>query len=460
MPLPVPATRLGLAGKVVILVFLHVAVTAAGAALALRFTSRPALVLSAGLLAGTALALLSVRHSLATARRTLAALGDGVRSFRDSDFSLRLAAHREDEIGELVGLYNEMGDALRAERHDLYQRELLLDTVLQGAPIGILLEDRNGRVAFANRTARDLLGVHGRLEGRLLSELGQGSTRELQEALAAPVDTLFTVGTEGDEETYRTVRRPFQINMRPHVLHIIERLTPELRRREVEVWKQAIRVMNHELNNSLAPIRSLAHSARQAAARPDHAAMLEPILATIEERATHLAGFLEGYARFARLPRPRPEAVSWSEFLDGVHALVAFRMEGAPPAERGWFDPAQMQQVLINLLKNAHEAGGDPAEVAVSVLCTPHGETALRVVDRGRGMQAADMKRALLPFYSSKPAGTGVGLALCKEIIEAHGGRLRVQNRPGGGLMVTCWLNAGTGVRPAALPGTVLPRGG
>jgi nitrogen fixation/metabolism regulation signal transduction histidine kinase len=452
MPSFPPAKRVGLAGKLVLLVFVHVAATAAAAALALRFTSRPALVLAAGLVAGTLLAALTVRRSLASVRRTLGALGDGVRGFRDSDFSLRLAEARGDEIGELVGLYNEMGDALRAERHDLYQRELLLDTVLQGAPIGILLEDRHGRVAFANRTARDLLGIPGRLEGRLLSELGEGVTRELQEALAAPADSLFTVGAEGDEETYRTVRRPFQINMRPHVLHLIERLTPELRRREVEVWKQAIRVLNHELNNSLAPIRSLAHSARQAAGRPEHAAMLEPILATIEERATHLAGFLEGYARFARLPRPRPEAVSWSEFLEGVQALVPFHLEGEPPAERGWFDPAQMQQVLINLLKNAHEAGGDPAEVAVSVHPTPHGETALRVVDRGRGMQAADMKRALLPFHSTKPAGTGVGLALCKEIVEAHGGRLRLQNRPGGGLMVTCWLGPGAGIRDAATP--------
>src|SRR6185503_19184789 len=201
-----------------------------------------------------------------------------------------------------------------------------------------------GRPAAPGRGARAAEGGRGPARRRLLSELGAGSTRELQDALAAPADTLFTVGAEGDEETYRTVPRPFQINMRPHVLHLIERLTPELRRREVEVWKQAIRVMNHELNNSLAPIRSLAHSARQAAARPEHSAMLEPILATIEERATHLAGFLEGYARFARLPRPRPEAVSWSEFLDGVHALVPFRLEGEPPAERAWFAPAQMQQ--------------------------------------------------------------------------------------------------------------------
>jgi nitrogen fixation/metabolism regulation signal transduction histidine kinase len=450
MRTPGRAPRLSLAGKVLLLVIVHVAVTAAAAAAAARLTSSPAAVLSAALIAGTLLAIFTVRQSLARAQRTLEALGDGVRSFRDADFSLRLTPTRSDEIGELVDLYKEMGDALREERHDLYQRELLLDTVLQGAPIGILLADGNRRVVFANRAARDLLGVTGRLEGRLLGELGQRSRRELQEALDAPADTLFTVGGEGEEETYRSVRRPFQINMRPHVLHIIERLTPELRRREVEVWKQAIRVMNHELNNSLAPIRSLAHSARQAAGRPEHAGMLDGLLATIEERATHLAGFLEGYARFARLPRPRPEAVGWEDFLVGVQALAPFRLEGEPPAERGWFDPAQMQQVLINLLKNAHESGSAPEEVAVSVLQTPHGETALRVVDRGRGMEEAEMKRALLPFYSSKPAGTGVGLALCKEIVEAHGGRLRLQNRPGGGVMVTCWLPASAGLRPAA----------
>ena len=435
------------------------AVTAAGAAAAARFTTSPLRVLAAGLLAGAALGLVTVRPSLSRARRTLQALGDGVRSFRDSDFSLRLTPAQGGEIGELVTLYNEMGDALREERHDLYQRELLLDTVLQAAPVGILLEDRNRRVVFANRAARELLGWTGRIEGRLLADLAAQSRRELWEALDAGSDTLFTVGGEGeDEETYRAVRRPFQINMRPHVLHIVERLTPELRRREVEVWKQAIRVMNHELNNSLAPIRSLAHSARRAAVLPEHAGMLDGVLATIEERATHLAGFLEGYARFARLPRPRPEAVAWGEFLEGAQALAPFRLEGEPPAERGFFDAAQMQQVLLNLVKNAHESGSAQEQVTVSVVRTAHGETALRVADRGRGMEAAEMKRALVPFYSSKPAGTGVGLALCKEIVEAHGGRLRLQNRSGGGLVVTCWL-PDTGVpAPSARAAATGPR--
>jgi two-component system, NtrC family, nitrogen regulation sensor histidine kinase NtrY len=115
-------------------------------------------------------------------------------------------------------------------------------------------------------------------------------------------------------------------------------------------------------------------------------------------------------------------------------------LDGRPPEEPGHFDPAQMQQVLLNLLKNAYEAGSAEDEVKVSVHRTVDGASPVRVLDRGRGMDDEVMKRALLPFYSSKPAGTGLGLPLCQEIVEGHGGRLRVQARPGGGLVVTCTL--------------------
>lgn len=463
-PTPSPSagparTRSSVAAKAALLVGAHVLVTAGASALAALLLPRPLLVFAAGAAAGALLSVFTVRRALASARRTLTALSDGVRSFRDTDFSMRLAATRDDELGELVALYNEMGDALRAERHDIYQRELLLDTVLQGAPVGILLEDRNGRVVYGNRAARDLLGARARLEGRVLDEVLAGCRRELREALGSPGDALFTVGGEGEEETYRTARRVFHLNMQPNVLHLVERLTPELRRKEVELWKRAIRVMSHELNNSLAPIRSLSHSARQAAGRPEHAALLEGILATIEERATHLAAFLEGYARFARLPPPRPEPVDWRHFLESVHAMSPFQLAAVPPAEPGWFDAVQMQQVLINLLKNAQESGSPVHEIGVSVHLTAQGESVLRVSDRGPGMDASVMKKALLPFHAStKEAGSGVGLALCKEIVEAHGGGLRIENRTGGGLVVTCWLpagpfaRAGTSVAPVAAP--------
>lgn len=217
-----------------------------------------------------------------------------------------------------------------------------------------------------------------------------------------------------------------------------ERLTPELRRQEVAVWKKAIRLINHELNNTIAPISSLFHSARVAQALPQHQHKVDDIYATIEERLAHLRGFLESYAQFARLPEPRRERTRWSDLLDDVRALYDFRIDGTPP-EEAFVDRAQMQQVLINLIKNAHESGSDPSEVVVSIRRTADG-TILRVVDRGRGMSEDVMRQALLPFYSTKPSGTGIGLALCNEIIEAHGGRLRLQAREGGGTVVTAWM--------------------
>ena len=435
-----PERRFSLAGKLTLLILaqgLGVAVVAAAAA---WLRPWPWLVLASGAAAALLLAMAVSGRVLGSARRTFAALTDGIRSFRDGDFSLRLAVTRRDELGDLVGLYNEMGDALREERHDIYQRELLLDTVLQGAPMGIVLAGPTGRVAYANRAARQLLSGGRRMEGQSFESVLAACPVEIRDTLTQPGDALFTVPVEGEEETYRVARRTFQLNMQSHVLYIVERLTPELRRQEVEVWKKAIRIMNHELNNSLAPIRSLVHSARHVVGHPEHEHRLEGIFETLEERATYLSEFLEGYARFARLPRPQKRQVAWADFLEGVKRMTPFVLDGRPPEEPGHFDPAQMQQVLLNLLKNAYEAGSAEGEVKVSVHRTVDGTSSVRVLDRGRGMDDEVMKRALLPFYSSKPAGTGLGLPLCQEIVEGHGGRLRVQARPGGGLVVTCTL--------------------
>src|SRR6266850_4834225 len=196
--------RFSLAGKLALLVAADVAVTAGVAALVTRVLPQPGLVLALSLGAGLVFGLWSLGRGLSSVTRTLQALTDGVRSFRDQDFSLRLSVRRHDELGELVALYNEMGDALRAERHDLFQRELLLDTVLQGAPIAIVLAGPTGRVVYANRSARDLLGAGHKLEGRALGELLASLPIEMRDALAASGDALFTVGREGEEETYRT----------------------------------------------------------------------------------------------------------------------------------------------------------------------------------------------------------------------------------------------------------------
>jgi nitrogen fixation/metabolism regulation signal transduction histidine kinase len=386
-------------------------------------------------------AILLSRRFARPLRRTLGAVADGISGMKDGDFSFSVAARRDgrsDELGQLVQAYNGLGEILREERQGLLQRELLLDTVIQSTPLALVLTSDTGRVLYSNLAARQLFSAGRKLEGLEFAHVLSTAPAALRQAFAAEHDSLFTVEIAGEPEIFHLSRRGFRLNARPHVLHLLKQLTRELNAQEVATWKKVIRVIAHELNNSLAPISSLAHSGQQLARVPDMA-RLERVFATIEERAAHLKTFIEGYARFAKLPQPRPTRVEWPAFLATLADALPFRVAGAVPQESAYFDPAQLQQVLINLLKNAHESGSPAEEVMVAVEESA-ASWQLRVLDRGSGMAEADLRNALLPFYSTKPTGTGLGLTLCREVLEAHGGRIALANREGGGLAVTLWL--------------------
>jgi two-component system, NtrC family, nitrogen regulation sensor histidine kinase NtrY len=432
------------AGTLLLLALVGPIATAGAATAAAAFDLAPLAIAGASLTAAVLVTLAVMLPALRGPRRILSALEDGVRGFRDGDYSLRLAVEREDELGALVSVYNQIGETLRDERRDIFQRELLLDTLLHGVPVATLLVGPSGRVLFSNRAARHLLGHGRRLEGHRIAEILAAAPPELAAVLpmspVAESDALFTVRIDGEDETFKAGRRSFQLGGQEHTLYLVERLTPELRRHEVEAWKNAVRIVNHELNNSLAPIRSLVNSARSVLDKPEHRHRLEDIFATVAERVTHLAAFLDGYAAFARLPAPRKRDVVWADLLDRVRQICPFEIEGPVPSAPACIDPSLMEQVLINLVKNARESGGPLDEVKVSVRLAADGGFVLTVVDRGRGMDEEVLRRALVPFYTSKPQGTGLGLPLSSEIVEAHGGRLQLDNRTGGGLAVTCRL--------------------
>ncbi len=449
--------RFSLAGRLALIVLLDLVVAAAVAGGAAELGLPPWSVALSALALAAPFAAWTVGRFWDPVQATLRAVTDGVRSFHEDDFSLRLVAARSDELGELVDLYNRLGDALRLERNEIYQRELLLDTLLQGAPMAIVLSNELDRVVFANTAARRLLAGGERLHGRELGDAMAAAPAELRRAIASGEDLLLSChASDGGEETWRIVHRRFLLNTSEQRLLVVERITPELKRQEVEIWKRVIRLMTHELNNSLAPVSSLVHSARHVAGRPDRAHRLEEIHEAIAERVEHLCRFLEGYARFARLPKPRPEPVAWRDFLEGVRRFFPFRTDAIPEAT-GFFDPAQMQQVLINLVKNAAEAGGPIEDIEVA-LEEEKGGWLLHVLDRGPGMDEDTMRAALLPFYSSKPAGSGLGLPLCAEILSAHGGALRLQRRPGGGTAVTCILPVRSPERPRLVAESAQPR--
>ena len=368
------------------------------------------------------------------------ALRDGVSSLRDGDFSTSVATRRRDELGELVEVYNGLGDVLRRERQSLFQRELLLDTVIQTTPLALVLCNRAGRIVYSNTSARRLFIAGKPLNGHDFGSILAAVDAGFGQAVAAQRDGLFTIDEEGDPHTYHLSCREFTLNGQPHRLYVFKQLTHELSRQEVATWKKVIRVISHELNNSLAPISSLAHSGRLLVERPDRD-KLDAVLSTIEERSAHLKTFIEGYARFARLPAPRLERVDLAAFVASLRNTVSFESGGGAANGDGDFDPGQMERVLINLLKNAHESGSAPGDVRLDV---SREGAALRfeVRDRGSGMSETVLRNALLPFYSTKQTGTGLGLPLCREIVEAHGGRLAIANRSGGGLRVSVVLPA------------------
>jgi signal transduction histidine kinase len=307
--------------------------------------------------------------------------------------------------------------------------------------LAIVLTGSRGRIVIANRAARELFTLrHDRLEGQSFPEILERCPEALRDALAGGRDSIFSVGRGEQPEVFHVARRSFELNGQRHDLTLVKPLTPELRRQEVEIWKRAIRTLTHEINNSLAPIASLAGSLRQMAGDPRHRERMAKALDVIEERSDHLKEFLAGYGRFARLPAPCPRRVEWPDFLAELRELFPFALEGEPPARTSCFDPVQMQQALINLLKNAQESGSPPAEIRLAVEDLGPGGVRFRVRDRGSGMSDEVMRSALLPFYTSKPAGSGLGLPLCREIVEAHGGHLRIERRPGGGTEVVCWL--------------------
>jgi len=366
------------------------------------------------------------------------ALSGSVVAFRDGDFSFSIGAERGDEVGDLVQAHNELGRVLREERQHLFQRELLLDTVVQNTPTALALVEEGGHVVYANIAARQLLNGGRSLNGQSFAEIVAAAPEPLARAIASGADGLFSVQLDREEETFHFSQRAFKLQGKPHRLYQLKRLTRELARQEVATWKKVIRVISHELNNSLGPIRSLSHSGREFARLGD-LTRLSTVFQTIEERTHHLENFTQGYARFAKLPQPRPESIAWLPFLDALSRHFAFRLADAPPDVPGWFDRGQVEQVLINLLKNAHESGGDPTAIELAASVRGH-DLRIEVRDRGSGMSETVLANALLPFYSTKRSGSGLGLALAREIAEAHGGRVQLANRADGGLVVTLVL--------------------
>ncbi|WP_444997635.1 sensor histidine kinase [Aliikangiella sp. IMCC44359] len=366
--------------------------------------------------------------------KILTALHDGFHNFLDHDFSISLAKTRNDELGDLVDVYNKVSETLRDERVYLYQRELLLDTVIQTTPLCLVLVDDSNAIIYSNNAARQLFHSGKAINGLNFKSLLQAQAKPFSQAVDSGLSGLFNVIEEDSYETYHLTQNNFLLNSKKHQLYLFKKLTKEISRQEVNTWKKVIRLISHELNNSLAPISSLAYSGQLLSNQPE-LNKINHIFITIEERAKYLQSFIEGYAKFSRLPQPIIKPIEAYPFLENLKKIKDFTIECQDKQKTVDCDPSQLQQVIINLIKNAHESGSNKHAIKLTIEFKDN-LTEIKITDRGKGMSEKNLKNALLPFYSTKSQGTGLGLPLCKEIIEAHGGKIIISNRKNGGLSV------------------------
>ncbi len=350
-------------------------------------------------------------------------------ALREGDYSIRIRpGRRDDAVGEVAMEVNILGETLKSQRQEMVDATNLLRTVMREIDLAVFAFDENNELQLANRAAERLLAQpQDRLLGRTAQDLGLGGAFE-GEAVRTIKHTF-----PGGIGRWGMRRSTFRESGMPHTLIVMADLSQALREEERQAWQRLVRVLGHELNNSLTPIKSMAGSLCMLL-------NMEPLpddwledsrrgLTVINARAESLARFMSSYSRLARLPQPELRPMKIAPLIRRVAGLeTRLRvdlMEGPDLVIKA--DEAQLEQLLINLVKNAVEAARETGGgVSVGWSQSDH-HVDLFVEDDGPGL--SDTANLFVPFYTTKKGGSGIGLALSRQIAEAHGGDLSLRNR-------------------------------
>jgi nitrogen fixation/metabolism regulation signal transduction histidine kinase len=363
--------------------------------------------------------------------RPLQTLSNVVASLREGDYSFRArGAGPQDALSELSFEINALADLLQKQRVRSLEATALLARILEVMSAPLFAFDRNDRLQLVNHAGAELLGLpYARCFGSSARELG------LQELLAAPDQSIHTFGVKSTRWLLR--RAVFRQDGAPHTLLLLADVSLPLQDEEQRSWKRLIRVLGHELSNSLAPIKSIAGSllARANQLGGDEATVRDfrRGLGVIESRADALHRFVQSYRKLAQLPPPQLRPIALAALLERVVLLeqrLPAQLDPGPPTVLN-ADPDQLEQMLINLLANAVDAslGNNSQSVRISWQ-SADSDVLIVIEDRGLGIANAD--NLFVPFYTTKPAGSGVGLVLAQQIARAHGGEVQLANRDGG----------------------------
>jgi two-component system nitrogen regulation sensor histidine kinase NtrY len=364
--------------------------------------------------------------------RPLQTLSNLLGALREGDYSIRArGADREDPLGLAFLEANVLGETLRSQRLGAMEASTLLRTVMAEIDVAVYAFDERHKLRLANRAgARVLAQPVERLLGKTAEQLG------LAEPLRGETPRAMDMTLPGARGRWEVRTSAFRQDGRPHTLLVLADLSKTLREEELKAWQRLVRVLSHEINNSLAPIKSIAGSLQAVldrTPRPKDADQdLKSGLHVIAGRADGLVRFMSSYARLARLPNPVLEPMSVADWVQRVAALetrLAVRVEAGPDlAIRA--DGAQLDQLLINLVRNAVDASLETSGGVTLGWHRNNGMLEVRVEDEGPGIESG--ANLFVPFFTTKPEGSGIGLVLSRQIAEAHGGTITLENRASG----------------------------
>jgi len=371
----------------------------------------------------------ALRHRVVFPLQTLSNL---LSALREEDFSIRARGARiGDSLGEVMLEVNTLGQTLREQRLGAMEASALVKKVMEEIDIALFTFDSQDRLQLVNRAGERLLGLPAeKLLGQNAVELG------LADCLDAGAPNTIQKSFPGGIGRWGVRRTSFRERGAPHRLLVLSDLSRALREEENKAWQRLIRVLTHELNNSLTPIKSMAGSLHSVLARQptpdDWREDMQRGLAVIESRAESLSRFMKAYARLAKLPRPQLQKVSLREVVTRVAGLeTRLGVKLVPNTDlvvRA--DPDQLEQLLINLVRNAVDASLETRGSVRIGWTARNGQAEVWIEDEGPGL--SNTGNLFVPFFTTKPEGSGIGLVLSRQIAEAHGGSLTLQNKLSG----------------------------
>lgn len=366
-----------------------------------------------------------VRFPLQTLSNLLAAI-------REGDYSIRArGARHDDALGEALVELNLLGANLREQRLGALEATALLSKVMAEIEVAVFTFDSSQKLRLVNRAGERLLAQPSeRLLGRSASELG------LSEGLQGEPARTMPMSFPGGMGRYGIRRSTFRERGAPHQLLVLTDLSRTLREEERQAWHRLLRVLGHELNNSLAPIKSIAASMESLLDRepkpPDWKDDMQQGLAVISARTAALNRFMDAYTRVARLPQPRLQPVEVAACVQRVVGLETRLKVNVQTGPRLTLqaDGDQLDQLLINLIRNGADAALETGGGVKLGWRKTGGQIEIWVEDEGPGL--SNTSNLFVPFFTTKPQGNGIGLVLCRQIAEAHRGALTLENRPNG----------------------------